>query len=358
MNEKFPLLGDNPIQMKTEEQQAFDRLHSLLDQLEFERARNLAESGNYSEAKTILLKLLQAANNPTVMDLLARINAQQGLLNDAHTLWEKALTIDPNNPEYVKGLAYVTSMKGKISNTRLIRKQILIFLGLATLLSLLLVTIFQTGAIRRSINQMAAQSTARVIEGEQSLENGSDPGTINQNILDLLEEIKQDNQTIVQKVDANQETVDSVLSMFTTPVPIDEPTKVPFSLDIKVEGVTLTTTETSVQIRFEERLFLYNDTFTDSGQELLKQLGLQLEPYIGTVQIKVIGYTDSLERDKKNIPLNRGTAVVRYLTENTRLPVIMFTIASGEGLPPPYPVGSTGDPYRERTVVLEIIPLE
>jgi len=358
VNENFPALGDDPIQMKPEEQHTFDRLHSILDQIEFERARNLAENGNYSEAITILLKLLKAENSPKVMDLLARIYAQQGLIHDARSMWEKALTIDPKNPDYVKGLAYITSKQENISNTRLIRNRLLIFIGLATLLSLLLVSIFQNGAIRRSINQMAAQSTARVIEGEQSLENDSDLGNINQTALDLLEDIRQDNLSIVQKVDANQKTIDSVLSMFTTLVPTDEPTKVPLGLDIKVEGVTLTTTETSVQIRFENRLFLYNDTFTDSGQELLKQLGLQLEPYIGSVQIKVIGYTDSLERDKRNIPLNRGTAVVRYLTENTRLPAIMFTVASGEGLPPPYPVGSTGDPHRERTVVLEIIPLE
>lgn len=344
--------------MKTEEQQAFDRLYSLLDQLEFERARSLAKTGNYSEAQTILRKLLQTANSPTVIDLLARIYAQQGLLNDARSMWEKALTIDPKNPDYVKGLAYITSMQEEILETRLTRKRILVFAGLITLLSLLLVSIFQTGAVHRSMKQIAAHSTALVIDGELSSENNTSLDTINQDMLDLLNEIKQENQTILQKVDTNQETFNSVLSTFAALDPTVEPTKVPFSLDITVEGITLTPTESSVQIRFDERLFLYNDTFTFSGQELLKQLGTHLEPYIGTIQIKVIGYTDSLERDKTNIPLNRGAAVVKYLTEYTRLPVNIFTIASGVGLPPPYPVGSTGDPYRERTVILEVIPLE
>lgn len=358
MIDNFPANGDNPIQVKSEEQHAFARLHSLLDQLEFERARNLAEVGNYAEAKMILIKLLQITNTPTVMDLLARIYAQQGLINEARSMWEKALMIDPINPDYVKALAYIALKQENISNTQLTRKRLFGFLAITSLLGLFLVPIFQTGAIRKSLNQITAQRTVHASEGELILENGSSPGTNNQDTLDILEVIKQDNQSILQKVETNQEKIDSVLATVTTLIVTDEPSPQLLSLDINVEGISLTPAGSSLQIRFEERLFLYNDTFTISGQELLKQLGTKLEPYIGIIQIKVIGYTDSLERDKTSIPLNRGAAVVKYLTDNTRLPANIFTIASGEGLPPPYPAGSTGDQYRERTVVLVVTPLE
>jgi len=358
VSDTFPEVSGDPSRIITKEHLAVDKLVTLLEHLEYEQARNLAKEGNYAEAQTILVNLLRTSSNPLVMDLLARVYAQQGLITEARKMWEKALAIDPKNPDFSKGLAFVTSKQEKISETRFTTKRLLVLFGVIALFSLILVSIFQTIAVRRSINQIAAQSTPNVIPAEQIIENTSIPDAAQKDTLEKLTAISENNQSILTKVDNNQQTLEKLSLTLDTIQPTIEPTKIPMNLDIDVIGTTVTTTESGVQIRIEERLFLYNDTFTDHGQEILKQLGMQLEPYMGKIQIKVTGYTDSLERDKTNIPFDRGIAVVKYLIDQTRLPTTIFTIASGEGLPPPYPTGSTGDPYRERTVILEVIYLE
>jgi len=80
-----------------------------------QRAAMLARKGELSQAEDILTPLIES-NIPTVevIDLLARIYAQQGKIDQAQALWLKALELDPSDLHILSALrlcAYYTKPK-------------------------------------------------------------------------------------------------------------------------------------------------------------------------------------------------------------------------------------------------------
>ncbi len=88
------------------------QIESLLVRVSFYEAAELARSGNYIAAEAILQELLLSANPPSpVLDLQARICAQQGRLAEASEFWRKALQKDPANVAYQAALARLSRMQ-------------------------------------------------------------------------------------------------------------------------------------------------------------------------------------------------------------------------------------------------------
>ena len=83
-------------------------------------ATELAATGHYAEAEARLAAIPDGRKHPPVLDLLARIRAQQGRPAEAVEFWQMAVQMDPANPEYRAGLAYVEkALKKTISPNRL-----------------------------------------------------------------------------------------------------------------------------------------------------------------------------------------------------------------------------------------------
>jgi osmotically-inducible protein OsmY len=80
-------------------------LEKLAQQSLLAKAAQLARAGRYAEAEAILQDLRETygASAP-VLDLLARVMAQQGRLGEAEFLWTQALQKDPANEDYRAGL--------------------------------------------------------------------------------------------------------------------------------------------------------------------------------------------------------------------------------------------------------------
>jgi Uma2 family endonuclease len=75
-------------------------LRELLDQLIFAQAAELAARGDYTEAERLLKEEISAARRrPDVLDLLARIAAQQGKYSQAVDLWRQAARLAPEYRE-------------------------------------------------------------------------------------------------------------------------------------------------------------------------------------------------------------------------------------------------------------------
>jgi tetratricopeptide (TPR) repeat protein len=75
-----------------------DAAKRLLDQFTVSQAADLALSGSYSSAESLLKDLVQQPEAPTeVLDLLAKIYVQQGRALEASELWRRALEKDPGN---------------------------------------------------------------------------------------------------------------------------------------------------------------------------------------------------------------------------------------------------------------------
>jgi flagellar motor protein MotB len=88
------------------------QIENLLLRFSFYEAAELARSGNFVAAEAILQELLLSANPPTpVLDLQARICAQQGCLHDASEFWRRALQKEPANAAYQAALARLNRMQ-------------------------------------------------------------------------------------------------------------------------------------------------------------------------------------------------------------------------------------------------------
>lgn len=76
--------------------------------------RVLAREGNYREADYRLRDWVRryGATAP-LMDLLARIAAQQGKLDEAKHLWQTAAKLDPGNAIYRAGLRKLNAVEGR-----------------------------------------------------------------------------------------------------------------------------------------------------------------------------------------------------------------------------------------------------
>ena len=86
----------------------------LLDQFAVSQAAELALSGNYGSAESLLKELVQRQDAPSeALDLLARISAQQGRLLEAAGLWPRALDKDPGNAAYESALARLNKLQSR-----------------------------------------------------------------------------------------------------------------------------------------------------------------------------------------------------------------------------------------------------
>lgn len=339
---------------QTDNNWAIGSLLSTLSNLEFEQARVLARNGEYNQAKNILDGILQRGPNSSVMDLLARIYAQQGQLEKARYYWEKAILLDPQDIDINKGLGFISKIQNQ--NTQRIRNWTPLYIVFFSLVfcALLGLVIFQVNQFHIISSKLDFSSSAQPISDADSL------GT--KNILELnsvlLETIQAQISTQYKNLDTRISENQVILNQLSTNAneqPAIPPTlSIPVEFSIVVPGTSVKIEGNKALVRFDRRLFLYGDEFSNNGEQMLLQVGKQLEPWLGKIQINVIGFTDSLEVNKVDLPLDRSNTAVKYLVNHTRLPVSIFTITSGEGLPSPFPPNSTGDLYRERTVLIEI----
>jgi len=109
---------------------------TLTSQMTVARASGLARAGRYQEAEALIEQELgRQRERPDLLDLFARIHAQQNHWNDAERAWTQALALDPTNETYKAGLKRVSQM----------RKRPLAFFWKPAMLGLSVVLIFLCG---------------------------------------------------------------------------------------------------------------------------------------------------------------------------------------------------------------------
>jgi hypothetical protein len=87
-----------------QEQQLSEQARATLDayfvKIRLARATELAQSKRFAEAEAVLSPNGEFTDNPSELDLLARIAAQQEQFGKARRLWEAALHASPADTEY------------------------------------------------------------------------------------------------------------------------------------------------------------------------------------------------------------------------------------------------------------------
>lgn len=85
---------------------------ALIEQMAIAQATDLARSGRFTEAQTVLQEILRYEKvTPATLDLLARIHAQQGHWQEAEAAWTEALQLNPACKSYQAGIQRISQIQ-------------------------------------------------------------------------------------------------------------------------------------------------------------------------------------------------------------------------------------------------------
>lgn len=247
-------------------QQLWQQVEQLLTQNKLTETQALARKGKYAAALNQLKGIGDPANpDPQLLDLQARIYAQQGRLADAERAWRQALELDHGNPAYSEGLAGIARIQ-----RRPVWAGQMLFLLLGLLLCLPLAWWLAQGFKPRSAASNPANQQAWI---------------------DSLSKLR--------------------IELRQTMVP---PGLAPIDLKIQVPGIRSELQAGQLVLSFDEALFDEGTRLRPKAPELIRALAAQLEAHADRLQITIYGCTDPLplvkdSRYQDNVQLGRVRAL-------------------------------------------------
>lgn len=339
--------------------QTLTKIKTSLAMLDYFSAIELAQAGDLSAAESVLRRAIQQDPTEENLDLLARVLAQQERLDEAKGIWDQILLQNPDHSNARAALNAIESQKRKIRNKPLLAP-VLGWLIPAIGLIILIGILFQLGSVTRSISQVDTllnqQATALAAKEASSISSES----IDQITSRINTEIDQryegtDNEiAAVNGLVKGLSTQIAALQNNIAQSPTATPQSKTADVHIDVPGIRLVDTDNSIQLTFEQGLFLYELVLSIQGKQLLTDLAYQLEPYVGQLEITVYGFTDDIERSVNYLDLQRALTVVKHITATSQIPEEMFVIRDAGDLPAPYSNSNLSNRMRNRTVMLVI----
>jgi flagellar motor protein MotB len=293
------------------------------------RARTLARHGRYAEAAASLDQLLGdepphggGPSAAAVLDLRARVHAQQGQLDQADSCWAEAERLAPGGGEYAAGRRRIAAIRTQGGRRRSARLALRACGLLAAALALVLLI---------DIRLAVGGPTAPAAPGKASQAPQAGP------------------------------SASASVATRTAAGAISTPPDVLAAIDLQVPGVQLRRTPGQVSVTFTSGVFTDDISFSPAGRIALARLGARLRPYAGRITIAIVGYSDDLSvppgigySDNVELGLLRAEAARAYLSAISGIPLAMLPVSSmgDEQLPFPDP-SDTAQP-RDRTVTLWI----
>ncbi len=283
-------------------------------------ARTLARNGRYAEAEGLLEDAWRGAERGVpVLDLLARIKAQQGDLSAADRYWAEAERLAPGNREIAAGRRRIAAMtkRGPVA-ARWRGRAAWIGAGLlaAAVLALLV-------DIRLNMGEPEPQRTIRAPLLAVPVTPRSSP---------------------------------------TPPVsPSAAPSEVLGELDLQVRGIRVRRSPNEISVIFEDGLFRRGATLSAGGRAVLRELAVRLRPHADRISVAVIGHTDDLAvppggsyASNMELGMLRATVVREVLRAAARIPTARFSVSALGELMPPHRGDDPSARARNRTVSLRI----
>jgi len=271
----------------------------LQTELIFAKAVNLARSGRYIEVESLLQPVMQKGNPPpAVLDLLARIRAQQGRLAEAQVFWSEAIRMNPDEQRYQAGLQRVAAI-GKHLWMMAARKSVII-LGTVLILAM----------IGFGIAFFLKELTVKNVK----------VNSVNVIIHPLV--VKFDLPGV--NVANNSKT-----------------TIITFSNGLFIHGAQLKPEAKALLTKFALQLKPY-----------VGKIVLRVEGHTDDLPIMAA----EVFRDNVSLGMQRAAAVVEHLRLAGNLPAEMFMVSSIGESKPLYHNNSQPNRFRNRTVIIWIIP--
>jgi type VI secretion system protein ImpK len=269
------------------------------------QARTLARQGRYGEAEQMLRDL---EPDVPVLDLLARIHAQQGRFEQADECWAAAERLAPGATEIIEGRRRLAMMRGGAPRSR---GRLVFRAGTAAGLVLALALLVDTRA------ELGRHSKA---------------------------------PAPVPYVQASR-----------TPARPTPSAAALAGMDLRMSGVRARRRPGEIEVTFTKGLFRERATLSPGGRAMLRALGARLRPYAMRISVAVIGHTDGLPvppsgdyTDNLELGTLRATVVREILRGAAGIPTARFSVSSMGDAMPLFPGHSAADRARNRTVSLRI----
>ncbi len=286
----------------------------VLARLVLAQAARLARRGDYRPAEALLGEAARAASGPRadILDLRARIHAQQGRMAEAEALWREALSLDPGNSDIQAALVALARPSGGRIH----------LVGLAARSLAVVVVLLLAGTVvaqRRELGHVRAGSPA--------------PPPAPADIA-------------APRVAANDALLDSLAGALA-----------------HLGELGVVRGDQALEVRFREGLFGEGAAFRTGAHELIARIARSMAPQEGRVGVLVVGHTDpiplragSAYSSNLALGLARATRVAGLLLEAGTLPAALVTAQSLGDASPPFLGDAAGDNRRNRTVTLHITP--
>lgn len=311
--------------MMNKSEQNNDKVSDVLNKLLFDHYYSIATEeackGDYSLASSYISDLIKSnGENPILLDLQAKINAQQGKLKEAEFLWKKCIKADPDNNTYIAALNRVCKLQeSKIIKHFTLLKLVGAIAGLLILACLLIAVLFST------------------------IEKSSKIAELQEKQADILE--------LIDNSFKNKGNVfaDSLIAEIANKVNL-------------VNGTSIRKNNNELVITFNEGLFSNGTKFKLSQEPIVKQLAEVLEPYSAKISITVFGCTDNMPIDNSDqyqsnnaLSIARANFVYDIIFRTSRIPIESLIIGGTSENNSPFPNDSRESKMRNRTVVIKII---
>lgn len=299
-----------------------DNLKGLLFQLKLTMASNLARQGQYQAANEICNEILKdRGNNSRVIDLQARIFAQQGQLDNAKSLWEQAQKLDPSNIKIQKALDKTNKTNNYLSQFYSLRKIWLSIFSIIIIGSIIL-----------------------ILYPFNNFQNK--PG---------IEVLKSDASSLNQPVEVtDKDVINDTAYQFL----LDHPDFLkPPHFTQEIEGITIEPIGNKLKLVFNDGLF---NEAVNLKPEAKKSLGIlceYLENYQDQYNYTIYGCTDDLKvysklfRDNLDLGKSRAMFLYDYLIVNTKIRPDKILIGSYGENNVPFE-NSTEEHMKNRSVII------
>jgi len=365
----LPAAEAEPVVPPKPSMRTLEGLEHLTLQFLLAEATELAAAGHYVEAEARLTAIPDGRKHAPVLDLLARIRAQQGRPAEAVELWQMAVQMDPANPEYRAGLAYVEkASKGPFHPSRLPGLILRLLAGLLVL-GLFIAVLVRLGGLEKQIKALEVQTPVAASQSGLDLSSlETRLGVLETSLTDIQTDLESansgitDTQLSLQNFQVNFDNVFNSIDSRLTNLDVEQ-LKLSNKIDklqtieslvelkLDIPGLIITSEGDNWIITPESGLFRYGWLLSDEAQPLLEQLARELAPWAGQTQLELVGYAAEDEQDPNfNLGMIRAVLVSDVLSA-AGLPDEMIRIRPAAGRPAPFDNNSFAGRAANRTVI-------
>lgn len=294
----------------------------FLLQLKISNAISFAYKGDYGQANSLFSEIIRTrGENQIILDMQARSLAQQGRINEAESLWKKALLIDPDNIQYQNALNRIYELQKRSYKSS---SFFYLFIRLAVIVTLIMVITIAANFVKKGIDSL---SSIESTQAKQAV------------ILEALNNSKNSEQN--SEIDTASNTFPNV--------------------DLEIPGINVTFKGNNIIVTFKEGLFYNASNLKPKAKDILTEFGKCLEPFASRIKISIYGCTDNIpvpfgNKNTDNISLGKARAskVFEHFHQTTNLlPDRVLIGTYGEYLPL-FSNATTDGREKNRTVTIII----